>query len=559
MGQPGGGLQVPLRRLGWARLLLGVVVLAVAVWLRRAETFPYHFGPFGLALAGTALSSLLAVVGWPRLAESERFAWLWIVLDVVLVTAVVAASGGPHSLFSFLYVLVVMEACLILPRTGVMTVAGLSCLLYIGLVVARTILPLVELAEPTETTALEVLTVFLNSGVFMVSGLAAGSLAEQYRETRRALETQQRHLSDVQAFRDLIFESVGTGLIAVGPDHRITAFNRAAETITGLDTREALGRPWEAVFGHEVDVDAVRATLEAGEAGSPRHELSVARRDGRRVPVGISFWLLRAGDGEAVGLIGVCQDLSAIKEMEERMRRADRLTALGRLSANIAHEIRNPLASISGAIETLARDLPADTTRSRLVEIVLAESERLNQLIAEFLDYARPGKPTPIPVDVAMVLEEVLTLLQHRPLPESLKVVRQFEEGLTTHADPQQRRQAVWNLCLNAVQSMTEGGELRVGARRLPGAPGARWIQVWVTDTGHGIPPENLTHVFEPFFSTKPGGTGLGLATVYRIVQDHGGQVEVRSEAGLGTTFTLTLPGTRRVQEDGTPGARVLT
>ena len=215
-----------------------------------------------------------------------------------------------------------------------------------------------------------------------------------------------------------------------------------------------------------------------------------------------------------MGLIGVCQDLSAIKEMEERMRRADRLTALGRLSANIAHEIRNPLASISGAIETLARDLPADATRSRLVEIVLAESERLNQLIAEFLDYSRPGKPTPMLVDVATVLEEVLTLLQHRPLPESLKVVRQFEEGLVTRADPQQLRQAVWNLCLNAAQSMADGGELRVGARRLPGATGAGRIQVWVADTGHGIPPESLTQIFEPFFSTKPGGTGRGHNTV---------------------------------------------
>jgi len=393
----------------------------------------------------------------------------------------------------------------------------------------------------------------------MVSGLAGGSLAEQYRDARRALETQQRHLSDVQAFRDLIFESVGTGLIAVGPDHRITAFNRAAETITGLVTREALGRPWEAVFGPEVDVDAVRATLEAGETGSPRHELSVARRDGRRVPVGISFWLLRSGEGEAVGLIGVCQDLSAIKEMEERMRRADRLTALGRLSANIAHEIRNPLASISGAIETLARDLPPDATRTRLVEIVLSESERLNQLIAEFLDYARPAKPTPMPVEVATVLEEVLTLLQHRPLPESVKLVRQFDEGLVIHADPQQVRQAVWNLCLNAVQAMADGGELRIGARALPGTGRVRRIQVWVTDTGHGIPTENLAHIFEPFFSTKPGGTGLGLATVYRIVQDHGGQVEVRSDPGLGTTFTLTLPGESRGVEGGGAGARVLT
>jgi two-component system sensor histidine kinase PilS (NtrC family) len=522
--------------------VLAGLVFALGLWLRAGDGLDGPFLPFALAVAGLAAGSLPALAGWSWLAEREGRIWLWVALDAALVTAVVAASGGPRSLFTFLYVLAVMQTCLLLSRTGAVTFAGLCCVLYIGLVLGRTILPLATSAEPTETTALEVLTVFLNSGVLMVSALVAGSLAERYRTTRRALETQQRRLSDVQAFRDLIFESVGTGLVAVGADHRITAFNPAAETITGLPARAALGRRWETVFGTEVDLDRLRAALEAGEAGSPRHELTVVRSDGRRVPVGISFWLLRSGQGAAAGLIGVCQDLSAIKEMEERVRRADRLTALGRLSANIAHEIRNPLASISGAIETLARELPADATRSRLMEIVVSESERLNQLIAEFLDYARPAPPSPIPVDLAVVLEEVLTLLQHRPQAEGIKIVRQFGDGLVAAADPRPLRQALWNLCLNAVQAMPAGGELRVGARRVAG-PGRGQIQLWVSDTGHGIAPDDLPHVFEPFFSTKPGGTGLGLAIVYRVVQDHGGQVEVRSEPGSGTTFTLALPG----------------
>jgi two-component system sensor histidine kinase PilS (NtrC family) len=368
-------------------------------------------------------------------------------------------------------------------------------------------------------------------------------MAERYQLAQASLEAQQRHLSDVQAFRDLIFQSVGTGLIAVGPDGRITAFNRAAEAITGLPADAALGEPWPRVFGDEVDLERVRAAVAAREGQSQRYEIHLRRRDGRSVPVGISFWLLRSGEGDAVGLIGVCQDLSSIKQMEERMRQADRLAALGRMSANIAHEIRNPLASVSGAIEVLARDIPPDPTRDRLVEIVLSESARLNQLISDFLEYARPAPLAPIEVNASKVLDEVVVLLEHRRLPDHLKLVREYGETLMVRADPQQLRQAIWNLCLNAVQSMPSGGELRVGGRVLEGERRPGRVQLWIGDTGSGIAEADLPHIFEPFYSTKPEGSGLGLAMVYRVVQEHGGDIDVRSVPRMGTTFTLRLPG----------------
>ena len=182
--------------------------------------------------------------------------------------------------------------------------------------------------------------------------------------------------------------------------------------------------------------------------------------------MGITFWSLRSGRGEIEGLIGVCQDLSLIKQMEQRMRQADRLATVGRLSANMAHEIRNPLASISGAVEALSKELPPDQHRNRLVEIVLRESSRLNDLVGDFLEYARPAPISPIDVDMAELLDEVLLLLEHRSLPPNLKIVREYGEALMVRVDPQQMRQAVWNLCLNAVQAMPEaGGDVRVGAR----------------------------------------------------------------------------------------------
>jgi two-component system sensor histidine kinase PilS (NtrC family) len=222
--------------------------------------------------------------------------------------------------------------------------------------------------------------------------------------------------------------------------------------------------------------------------------------------------------------------------MEARMRAADRLASLGRMAANIAHEIRNPLAALSGAVEVMAAGA-ADDTRERLGQIVLNETSRLNGVIREFLEYARPAPLSRTTVNVAETVDEVLVLLEHQVDPGTLKIVREFPPALTWTVDRQQFRQAVWNLCLNAVQAMPEGGELRVTMTAV-----ARRLVVRVNDTGEGIATADLGQIFEPFFSTKSGGTGLGLALVHRIVQDHGGEIDVQSRPGAGSTFTLTLP-----------------
>jgi len=218
------------------------------------------------------------------------------------------------------------------------------------------------------------------------------------------------------------------------------------------------------------------------------------------------------------------------------MRAADRLASLGRMAANIAHEIRNPLASLSGAVEVLAAGAP-DETRERLGQIVIKETDRLNAIIREFLEYARPAPLNRDTVNVAEIVDEVLVLLEHRSTPGTLKVVREFPPALPWSVDRQQFRQVVWNLCLNALQAMPEGGELKVAMA----VPGGRLL-LRVADTGEGIADGDLGHIFEPFYSTKAAGTGLGLALVHRVVQDHGGEIDVQSRAGGGAVFTLTLP-----------------
>jgi two-component system sensor histidine kinase PilS (NtrC family) len=388
-----------------------------------------------------------------------------------------------------------------------------------------------------------VLTLATNSAVFFLVALLATVLAQRLLRAHQALSLQQENLDDLQAFNALVLQSMGAGLVAIDKNGNITAFNRAAEEITGFDASEIIGQPFETLFGPDIHFPEIwKEASQAGSRQARRHETRVRRKDGQETPLGISFSPLLSGKGRLVGLIGICRDLTDIKRADRQVRIQDRLATVGRLAANIAHEIRNPLASLSGAIELLSRERTDDETRERLMEIVLRESDRLNQTIINFLEYARPDSLHLYPGNLAEILDEVLVLIERRPqLPHTLKIIREFPPDLPVLLDPQQVRQAFWNLCLNALDAMPDGGELRVGARQLQRSTGS-WVEVWVSDTGQGIGNEDLPHIFEPFFTTKSQGSGLGLALVHRMVQDHGGEIEVKSEVGKGTTVLLVIP-----------------
>ena len=523
-----------LRGFGLARLALAAVLLAVGPSLPEELVPGTHRGIIALALL-TVIGSSGALIALTPMARPHRVAWLISLLDTTLVTAVVAATGGARSIFAFLYVLSVTAACLLLSRTGGLTIAATSSVLYTGLVFGRTVFPMISFLEaPDENTALAIVTIFMNAGTFLVVAIVAGGLAERFRSTQEELAMKQADLRDLEAFTDLIFDSVSTGIIALDREHRVTALNRAAERTLGVAASSATGRPWS-IFGTGISLVLIEAEVEASGRGSAWREASLRRPDGE-IPLRMTFSALRAGDGRGIGLIAACEDLSAIRAMEASMRAADRLATVGRMAANIAHEIRNPLAALSGAVEVMAAGA-SDDTRDRLAQIVLKETGRLNDIIREFLEYARPAPLSRASVNVAETVDEVLVLLEHQATPGTLKTVREFPPVLTWVVDRQQFRQVVWNLCLNAVQAMPEGGELRVAIAVFAGR-----LRLRVDDTGEGIAAADLGHVFEPFFSTKLDGTGLGLALVHRVAQDHGGDIDVQSRPGVGSSFTLTLP-----------------
>jgi two-component system sensor histidine kinase PilS (NtrC family) len=526
-----------LRGVFWARLGVAGLLLPLGSLLPDEMMPGRNQAVLAVSLAIVVLSSVVLLLSRPS-ARPRRLAWLISLLDVAIVTAVVASTGGARSMFAFLYVMLVTAACVTLSRTGGLTIAAIASTLYTALVFGRTVFPMTALFEvPEESTALEILTMFANAATCLVVAIVAGGFAERFRSTRAELEAQRKNLENLKAFKDLVFESVATGLIAVDRAKSITAFNRTAATIAGVPVDRAIGRPWHAVFGDVVSLPAIEAAVDAGHGATTRHELTLQREQGPGTPVRMTFSALMGADGERLGLICACEDLSAIRTMEERLRHADRLATLGRMSANIAHEIRNPLASLTGAIEVLVSQGPAGELRERLANIVLKESGRLNAILRDFLEYARPAPLARARVNVCETIDEVLVLLEHRATPGSLKVVRELPGSLEWEVDAQQFRQAIWNLGLNAVQAMPDGGELRVSAAVIDGS-----LVVRIEDSGDGIGRNDVAHVFEPFFSTKPGGSGLGLALVHRILKDHGGEVDVDSTPGGGSTFTLRIP-----------------
>jgi len=526
-----------LRGIFWARLGVAGLLLPLGSLLPDELMPARNQAVLAVSLGTVVLSSVVLLLSRPS-ARPRHLAWLISLLDVAIVTAVVASTGGARSMFAFLYVMLVIAACVTLSRTGGLTIAAIASSLYTALVLGRTVFPMTALFEgPEESTALEILTMFANGATFLVVAIVAGGFAERFRATRAELEAQRKNLENLKVFKDLVFESVGTGLIAIDRGQTITAFNRTAATITGVPVAQAIGRRWHAIFGDVVSLPAIEAAVDAVHAAATRHELTLQRERGPQVPIRMTFSALMGAEGERLGLICACEDLSAIRAMEERLRHADRLATLGRMSANIAHEIRNPLASLTGAIEVLASQGPAGELRERLANIVLKESGRLNAILRDFLEYARPAPLARVRLNVCETIDEVLVLLEHRATPGSLKVVRELPASLEWEVDPQQFRQAMWNLCLNAVQAMPDGGELRVTVRVVDG-----WLVVRIEDSGDGIGGNDVAHVFEPFFSTKPGGSGLGLALVHRILKDHEGEIVVDSTPGGGSTFTLRIP-----------------
>jgi two-component system sensor histidine kinase PilS (NtrC family) len=545
------------RKLLWllaARAVVVTVLLGPGALIQShsPETQPIDtvafFAVIGVTYALTVAYALL-------LKQTEKRRWLvdvQLVLDTVIVSAIVYLTGGINSYFSSLYTLPIIAATTIESRRGGVMIGILSCVMYAAIVVAQYAAVPGFAPRPSDVLPelkLALFTVGLNLFGFGAIAALTGYLAEGLRQADLRLQKASDQIEDLQAFSRHIIDSLTSGLATTDIEGRIVTFNRAASHITGVDVADAAGASAVDVLNLPPEFHALFGAR-SDRPRLPRIDVAFRRKDGRKIELGLSTALLFTPRGEA-GFLLTFQDVTETRRLERQARVQQRLAAVGEMAAGIAHEIRNPLASMAGSIQILRHEVPLTTEQSQLMDIVLRESERLNETIRSFLAFARPQRHAMSRVDARLVVTDAATLLENSPESDHRIAVDVPPEPVCLQADEGQLRQIVWNLATNGLRAMPNGGTLTLAVRE-SGAPtdsDGGVVVIEVRDEGTGIAPEELDAIFQPFRAGFTRGTGLGLSIVQRIVADYGGEIQVTSDRETGTTVLVRLPRMTEVRK----------
>jgi two-component system sensor histidine kinase PilS (NtrC family) len=521
-------------------LMLSVVVLAWTLGSPEALSSPFGRFVFGL-LATTYLASLAYAISLKRIHDPVRFADIQIGVDLVLVTLLVHATGGAQSAYTFLYLVDVVAVSALPKGFGAASVSIASALLFVSI----SLLGFIKILPPiTGQTVfpwdLSHEDLIFRIVVFLASLVSVGalgvSLARQRLKAGERLAIHEQMVGDLASLHQNTIRCLSSGLVTTTLDGTITTMNDAACEILGISDSPPLGQK---LASHIPGLDGVLS--KAGALGRVlRDEVDAIRTDGIERRLGLSATPLSDHTGDVIGRVIHFQDLTDLRRMELAVARAERLAGIGRLAANIAHEIRNPLASISGSVEVLKRLPGADAETHNLVDIAVREVDRVNALISNLLDYARPRTEERQRLDLSEMVTEIAKIFEQERRVKEVRLQLHIQPNVIVEAASGQMQQVLWNLLRNAVEAMPEGGTIHL-ATVIKNLAQPEAILI-VRDAGIGIVREDLDHIFEPFFSRKPGGTGLGLATTARIVEDHKGTIDVLSQRGKGTTFTIHLP-----------------
>ncbi|GFO64384.1 ATP-binding protein [Geomonas paludis] len=526
------------------RLLVVSVFLVTTVYL-DVHTYDVSGEVAGRVLlrliGATYLFSLLSlwVLRKATALTVRTLTHLQIVWDLILVTVLILVSGGVTSHYAFLYFLTIISASVLLARSQAYYTASLCVILYGAILDFQyygKLAPLGLTAYPAQQWGAEYLfyLIFLHCAAFFLTAFLAGHLAERARVSESALQEKVIDYEELERLNSCIVSTIDSGLLTINASGRIRVFNRYAELLTGVSQQEAYDRPLAeilpgcACFGP--------TCLESGQG-----EFQHRGRDGRELLLSYKSVPLLGKHGETVGAIIDLHDLTEIKRMAADLKRADRLAALGELSARMAHEIRNPLAAISGSVQLVALRPWVDEKDERLFSIIIRETDRLDGLLRDFLLYAKPNQPSKVALNLHKVITDLCALLATDPRMEGVEVDNGLPGDLVVQFDKDQCSQVFWNLLVNAAEAMPGPGSIGIDGA-LVTSDGRQEVRIRIRDNGSGMSQEDVKQVFEPFFTTKKGGTGLGLATVYRIVETNGGRMSINSTLGKGTTVTLHLP-----------------
>jgi two-component system, NtrC family, sensor histidine kinase PilS len=494
---------------------------------------------------------ILSIVYLFLLKYVRNFSWniyVQSLCDVILITGMVYATGGIHSNYSVFYPLVIIYSVLFLGRRGglvIASVAGIFYGLFADLEYYGVIYPIFSIPNQDyfPNAAYVFTRIITHILSFYFIAFVSSFVVEQEKKARTLLAEKQSAFDQLDLLHRSIIESVDTGILTVNLKGQIKSFNRAADEITGFSFREVENRIISDVFPNFPPLPKAINPNGYRQTARIRFETTFDTRERRSLSLGGSLSPLRGPQGETIGNIIVFQDLTEINEMRESLEKSRKLAFIGEMAAGLAHEIRNPLASMSGSIQMLSQDLSHSETHRKLMQIILRGKDQLESFLKDFLLMARPAPGVQEDINLRDMIMDVIDSLHfvtdwHETLRINLTLM---DDPLTIHANRTECRQVLWNVILNAIQAMPETGELTVDAHchRCDEREG---VEIKVHDTGCGIEKKRLSKIFEPFYTTRDQGTGLGLAVVSRILKGYDGRIDIQSEAGKGTVCTIWLP-----------------
>jgi two-component system sensor histidine kinase PilS (NtrC family) len=522
------------------RTVLATVLLGSGVLIYFANGYEKEAFFIVLVLALTYFLSLLYLLLNPLfLNHLNLFKGMQLGFDLVLASAVIYITGGKSSPFIFLYALLIIFAGMILNRTASYVTAAASGLMYLIMELYQFNLDSSRLTILSTSTWDEkgIVYAYFNLSGFLLIAILVGYLSERVITTRKELGESAKSFQTLKNLHEKILQSLTSGVITLDLRGSIISINRAGLEILEISGEDKLLRK---------DIISIMPGVRIEEILSKKREqMQYTTPGGRDITLGFSSSVLRDEEGTMKGYIIIFQDLTEVKELEGRLQTSEKMALLGQLSAGLAHEIRNPLSAISGAVEVLSDEVKPTENNLRLIKVVAQEVERLNLLVEDFLLLTMPIQALAVPVDVGLIIKETVESFGKIVRRAGLEIETDLQRGTYVQADSYRLKQAIWNLLHNAVQAMPNGGKIAIESYLEGDSVGIK-----ISDSGCGIDENILSRIFEPFFTTKNLGTGLGLAIVQKVIESYNGKIEVKTAEGKGTTFFMTLPKAKKLSEE---------